>query len=80
METFALHAGIAIDTPGLPMIRRLALVDERERIRRDLHDGIIQRLYGVSLSLEDVPELMAEHPRRPKSGSTGHRNAARHDP
>jgi signal transduction histidine kinase len=39
-------------------VRRLAVVDERERISKDLHDGIIQNLYAVGLSLEDVPELM----------------------
>ena len=35
---------------------------ERERIGQDLHDGIIQSLYGVSLSLEDVPEFMDTDP------------------
>jgi NarL family two-component system sensor histidine kinase LiaS len=39
-------------------LKRLAVVDERERISKDLHDGIIQNMYAVSLSLEDVPELM----------------------
>jgi len=43
-------------------IASLAIVEERERIGRDLHDGIIQRLYGVSLSLEDVGELAREDP------------------
>ena len=32
------------------------------RIGKDLHDGIIQALYGIALSLEDVPELMREEP------------------
>jgi signal transduction histidine kinase len=39
-------------------LKRLAVVDERERISKDLHDGIIQNMYAVSLSLEDVPEMM----------------------
>ncbi len=42
--------------------QRLAVVDERERISKDLHDGIIQNMYAVGLSLEDVPELMNEDP------------------
>lgn len=59
VETFALHAGIAMENARLhEQVRRLAVVDERERISKDLHDGIIQNLYAVSLSLEDVPELM----------------------
>lgn len=61
VETFALHAGIAIENARLhEQVQRLAVVDERERIGKDLHDGIIQSIYAVSLSLEDVPELMGE--------------------
>jgi signal transduction histidine kinase len=59
VETFALHAGIAMDNARLhDQLQRLAIVTERERISKDLHDGIIQNMYAVSLSLEDVPELM----------------------
>ena len=61
VETFALHAAIAMENARLhEQLQRLAVVDERERISRDLHDGIIQNLYGVGLSLEDVPEIMAD--------------------
>ena len=60
-ETFALHAGIAMENAHLhEQLRRLAIVDERERISKDLHDGIIQNMYAVGLSLEDVPELMGD--------------------
>jgi signal transduction histidine kinase len=63
VETFALHAAIAIENARLhEEIQRLAIVDERERIGKDLHDGIIQSLYAVGLSLEDVPELAHEDP------------------
>jgi signal transduction histidine kinase len=63
VETFALHAGIAIENARLlEQVQRLAVVDERERISRDLHDGIIQSIYAVGLSLEDVPELVHEDP------------------
>ena len=59
VETFALHAGIAMDNARLhEQLQRLAVVDERERISKDLHDGIIQNMYAVGLSLEDVPDLM----------------------
>jgi signal transduction histidine kinase len=60
VETFALHAGIAMENARLhEQLQRLAVVDERERISQDLHDGIIQNMYAVGLSLEDVPDLMA---------------------
>jgi signal transduction histidine kinase len=61
VEMFALHAGIAIENARLnDQVQRLAIVDERERIAKDLHDGIIQSIYAVGLSLEDLPELMDE--------------------
>ena len=60
VELFALHAGIAIDNAQVhQQAAELAIIQERDRIGRDLHDGIIQSLYAVSLSLEDVPEMMA---------------------
>ena len=61
VEMFALHAGIAIENARLhEQVQRLAVVEERERIGRDLHDGIIQSIYAVGLSLEDVPDLMED--------------------
>ena len=63
LETFAVHAGIAIENARLhEQVQRLAVVDERDRISKDLHDGIIQNLYAVGLSLEDVPDLIGEDP------------------
>jgi signal transduction histidine kinase len=63
VEMFALHAGIAIENARLhEQVQRLAIVEERERIGRDLHDGIIQSIYAVGLSLEDVPDLMGDEP------------------
>lgn len=63
VEVFARHAGIAIENARLhEMVKGLAILDERERIGKDLHDGIIQTIYAVGLSLEDVPDLMEEDP------------------
>ena len=63
VEVFALHAGIAIDNARLhDQVRRLAIVDERERISRDLHDSVIQAIYAQTLALDDVPEIAASDP------------------
>jgi two-component system, NarL family, sensor histidine kinase DevS len=63
VETFALHAAIAIENATVhEQAERLAVVDERERIGTDLHDSIIQSLYAVGLSLEDVPDLVRDDP------------------
>ncbi len=46
-------AGLAIENARLHSnARRLAVLEERNRIGMDLHDGIIQSIYGVGLSLE----------------------------
>jgi len=63
VERFALHAGIAIENARLhEEIQRLAIVEERQRISQDLHDSIIQGLYAISLSLEDLPDIITEDP------------------
>lgn len=63
VEMFALHAGIAIENARLhAQVQRLAVVDERDRISRDLHDSVIQAIYAQTLALDDVPELVDEDP------------------
>jgi two-component system, NarL family, sensor histidine kinase DevS len=63
VESFARHAAVAIHQARLhTQLQRLAVLQERERIGQDLHDGVIQSLYGVGLSLEDMGELMASDP------------------
>jgi len=42
--------------------KRLAILEERERIGMDLHDGIIQSIYGVGLTLEHARLLINENP------------------
>ncbi len=42
--------------------RRLAVLEERERIGMDLHDGIIQSIYAVGLTLEHARLLLNEDP------------------
>ena len=44
--------------------RRLAVLEERERIGMDLHDGIIQSIYAVGLTLEHARLLLLEEPQQ----------------
>ena len=63
VERFALHAGLAIENARLrDRVRALAVVEERERIGQDLHDGVIGRIYAVALSLDDLDQIMASRP------------------
>jgi signal transduction histidine kinase len=56
-------AGLAIENARLHAnARRLAILEERERIGMDLHDGIIQSIYGVGLSLESAIHSVEEEP------------------
>ncbi|HKJ38180.1 MAG TPA: GAF domain-containing protein [Anaerolineales bacterium] len=56
-------AGLAIENARLhEQARRLAVVEERDRIGMDLHDGIIQSIYGVGLSLESALHSITEDP------------------
>jgi two-component system sensor histidine kinase DevS len=48
--------------------RRLAVLEERERIGMDLHDGIIQSIFGVGLTLENISHLVKENPQKAQDG------------
>ena len=53
--------GTAIENMQLNLQgRRLAILEERERIGMDLHDGIIQSIYAVGLTLEHARLLINE--------------------
>ncbi|MFQ5948521.1 MAG: sensor histidine kinase, partial [Acidimicrobiia bacterium] len=53
VESLAIIAGSAVATARLhERLGRLALVEERERIARELHDAVIGDLFGVGLSLQ----------------------------
>lgn len=61
-------AGLAIENASLHSnARRLAVLEERDRIGMDLHDGIIQSIYGVGLALEGVQHSLKEDPESAKN-------------
>jgi len=56
-------AGITIENARLgQQARRVAVLEERERIGMDLHDGIIQSIYAVGLALDYARMSMIEDP------------------
>ncbi len=66
VATFANHAALALRDAETESIRRdLKVLADRDRIARDMHDQVLQRLYGVGLSMQSteqriqVPELAA---------------------
>jgi len=53
VESLAVIAGSAVSTARLhERLRGLALVEDRERIARELHDSVIQEIFAVGLSLQ----------------------------
>ena len=57
--------GIAIENVRLnQQNRRLAVLEERERIGMDLHDGIIQSIYAVGLALDYARLEVESNPRK----------------
>jgi signal transduction histidine kinase len=60
-RTFAGHAALAIAFARAEHDRRrLALFEDRDRIARDLHDLVIQRLFATGLGLEGVSRLITD--------------------
>jgi len=56
-------AGVAIENARLhARVQELALADDRERIARDLHDTVIQRLFATGLSLQGAAGLIRSDP------------------
>ena len=52
-------AGVAIENARLSQrVRELALAEDRERIARDLHDTVIQRLFATGMSLQSTTRLV----------------------
>jgi signal transduction histidine kinase len=57
-EALALAAGIAIEHHRLEeRVRVMSVLEDRDRIARDLHDRVIQRVYAVGMSLDGATRL-----------------------
>lgn len=62
VQTFAAQASVALEYVRIrDELSRFALIEDRERIAKELHDGVIQSLFAVGMSLQAV-EMLAEDP------------------
>ncbi|MCE7002088.1 GAF domain-containing protein [Kibdelosporangium philippinense] len=61
VKTFAGHAALAIEYARAQEDRqRLVVFEDRDRIARELHDQVIQRLFAIGLGLEGLSRLIAK--------------------
>ncbi len=61
VETLAAHAALALaNAQRLERTRELAVVQERTRLARDLHDSLTQTLFGITLAAESAARLAAD--------------------
>jgi signal transduction histidine kinase len=57
-EALALAAGLAIENNRLhDRVLLMSVLDDRDRIARDLHDRVIQRVYAVGMNLQGATRL-----------------------
>lgn len=63
VESAATQAAVALDFAALrDDLRHLAVSEERDRIAMDLHDGIIQELFGTAMALQSAGARVDDEP------------------
>ena len=78
--TFANHAAIALELADARTDQqRIVLLEDRDRIARDLHDHVIQRLFAIGLTVQSVASALGadERAQPPRPGRDRYR---RNDP
>ncbi|MEI6044591.1 MAG: GAF domain-containing protein, partial [Chloroflexota bacterium] len=65
MTLFARHAAIAIANARLyAQSQELAIIEERNRLARELHDSVTQLLYSMTLTSRAAKNFLAKKPER----------------
>ncbi|WP_426244419.1 GAF domain-containing protein [Nocardioides sp. LHG3406-4] len=60
-RTFANHATIALELADLRVDQqRVVLLEDRDRIARDMHDHVIQRLFAAGLTMQSVASELGD--------------------
>ena len=78
IEMLAAHAALAIENARLyERSRELSAIEERNRLARDLHDSVVQKLFGVALAAESAATLLERDGGEPRGRSTGSASSPR---
>lgn len=65
LTTFSNHAALAIKNARLyHKSRKAAILEERNRLAREIHDNLAQGLTAIVLKLEVIDRLLRKHPER----------------
>ncbi len=68
IELLAAHAAVAIENARLyGRSRELTVIEERNRLARDLHDSVAQKLFSAVLTAEAAATLIDRDPQRAKA-------------
>lgn len=61
VRLFAAQAAVALEYARFrEELQRLAVLEDRERIAKELHDGVIQSLFALGMSLQSTQEVAEE--------------------
>jgi len=61
VESFAAQASVSLELSlAQEELQRLSLMDDRERIAKELHDGVIQSLFAVGMGLQGTALLIGD--------------------
>ena len=68
IQSLAFQVGAAIENARLyQKAQHLAVMEERSRLARELHDAVTQTLFSASLIAEAVPPIWEKNPTRGES-------------